>query len=593
MVTEPENPWQAIHFREHRKHLSDFVEKKILPCLEELPSNHVVVRAPVKSGKRQMVEFISVILSDYHHCFVSAFHRKADERQREEMHKYNIKVFSRLSEKCADDLQAFAETALNSKPIMIHLDECDYGSGDDQGLSKVWEWAKDNPAIKIILYSATPSETHVGIVEKFPGSSLLPLEYANVSSNGDMVVTCISYEPPPEFNGPKKFLKENLVEDATPFFNDRTYKLTEQGDKIWSEFIENFKINPKRGVFVLRLCGGKKLEDKPFDKFIRNIDIIEDLHKYGEIVVRVATSNPEKFKGLISKKVSLHLDEEIKWSYRRYWDDNVNTNKPTLIVLDQTSTRSTEWKCHDRVYAYHDFRKTINFSVLSQAQERVNHYIGSDYSEFQPIKVYGSKKVWELSAGLINYTQFMNGEWRMRKINNTEPPYFKIHKSNDTSQRHSQYSGNYSEEEALEILAILGCGITEKPKLSSRLGGHIKEDIIIMSKFIPCGPQTFHQAKTQVPEWVGRGMRNPFTDKNNINEDGTFNGYIRGKKKPFSNDEIEADRRWGINKKSTKRCTICYDNGVLGVNIRWITEDSETINNLKTNSSMYGVERSP
>ena len=45
--------------------------------------NHIIVEAPVKSGKRIMVEISKSIENNREHVFITALHRKADENQKE------------------------------------------------------------------------------------------------------------------------------------------------------------------------------------------------------------------------------------------------------------------------------------------------------------------------------------------------------------------------------------------------------------------------------------------------------------------------------------------------------------------------------
>ena len=102
-MSRDKKPWSVAVFETQRTHMTNFVRSKILPKLEDALCRRVVVRAPVKSGKREMVEYIamrdSVGEPTRKHAFISAWHRKADEEQRDELGGQNMAVFSVTSEK--------------------------------------------------------------------------------------------------------------------------------------------------------------------------------------------------------------------------------------------------------------------------------------------------------------------------------------------------------------------------------------------------------------------------------------------------------------------------------------------------------------
>ena len=580
MAVYEDLPWTKCVFKQYRPHLTSFVDNFIVMPIREYSTRKVVIRAPVKSGKREMVEYSSVSLAEYSHYFVSAFHRIADESQRLEMAEYSITVVSRIIETQVEKLFKKIQQDLNDdKLCVIHIDECDYGSGDSQGLSKIWDFVDNNPAIILILYSATPSEVHVG---NMMDENLTGLDHLLVSPDDSTIIE--PYTPPNNFCGPKKFLQEGLVFEATPFLDGT--RITQQGCDIFTGLLDNIKIDPIRNVIILRLVGGKTKSKKPYYTFLQNLDKFQELFLPNNKTLQVKVPGGKE-KGL--KKVFKHfyLDfNEIDWSQPGYWD-TVMTGVPILIVLDQTSTRSTEWKCHNRVFAYHDFRNTITFSTISQAQERVNHYvsnIGKGYTEFQPIKVYGCRKVWLLSAGQISYNEFLNTEWKKRKIPNTDT--YKIFNSTETNMRHPIYNGEYSTSEADEILASLGCS-KQDIKLSSRIKGKSYNIRKVDCSFKECNENTFTETvRTNFP---GKVFLNPFED-NNSRPSGAgdkWKGVVRSDYKVLDFNTDLNDARWGINISSRQRATICYNNDVLGVCFRFFTDQFEVTNNFELVSSMY------
>ena len=90
------------------------------------------------------------------HAFVSAWHRTADEEQRDELKEHNLTVFSITSQANVDKFNKWLDGALaEGKEIVIHMDECDHGSGSNQTLSKIWYKIRMSDRITTIMYSAT------------------------------------------------------------------------------------------------------------------------------------------------------------------------------------------------------------------------------------------------------------------------------------------------------------------------------------------------------------------------------------------------------------------------------------------------------
>ena len=156
-------PWSIAQFEVYRPELTVFIREKVLPLLEEGGCRRVVIRAPVKSGKREIVEYTAMrdgsSSPNRVHVFISAWHRAADEDQRLELAKHNLTVFSIVNNKKVEACVAWLGAQIAAgKEIVVHLDECDHGSGQKQLLSKIWPVIRANEKITSILYSATPQE---------------------------------------------------------------------------------------------------------------------------------------------------------------------------------------------------------------------------------------------------------------------------------------------------------------------------------------------------------------------------------------------------------------------------------------------------
>jgi hypothetical protein len=91
------NAWSVATFESERTHLTNFVREKVLIWQDNQECRRMLIRAPVKSGKREIVEYIAVRDISPHpqriHVFISAWHRSADEKQRGELNIHNVRVF--------------------------------------------------------------------------------------------------------------------------------------------------------------------------------------------------------------------------------------------------------------------------------------------------------------------------------------------------------------------------------------------------------------------------------------------------------------------------------------------------------------------
>lgn len=146
------HPWPLDYYGIQRPEQYDYCKNVI--CKTDFKFG--VVKAPVKSGKRSMVEIMALLKSEATHVFISALHRRADLEQRKELMKYNIKVHTISTKKMADFcLEEVLLLCEKNNQIYIHLDELDYGCRYDQLLAGVYNKLREKTNIKFILYSAT------------------------------------------------------------------------------------------------------------------------------------------------------------------------------------------------------------------------------------------------------------------------------------------------------------------------------------------------------------------------------------------------------------------------------------------------------
>jgi hypothetical protein len=515
-------PWTVAQFESYRPHMTTWVVSVLGPLLDDPHCRRVVVRAPVKSGKREIVEYMAKRdeshTSPRSHAFLSAWHRAADKDQRKELAEHNMKVFSINKKTAADDCLKWIRAQIQlGKTVVIHLDECDHGSGDKQILGKVYKQVRELPQVFTILYSATPQEVlFSNDVKSTEEDEMLD----------DMLYgTHVEYTPPAGYCGPARFLDEGLVVEAKPFFTLKPVPaLTEQGREIIAGLKASTASGSRRNIVALRLTtsSGPGKSGKEIYQFLQNASRIPELQGVKIIVD----------KGDCDLATAL----KIEWSDPSFWELMAG-DRPLLVVMDQTSSRSTEWACHYRMYATHDYRTALQYAILSQAQERVNHYDIKYAGGFQPIKVYGHKKTFELSAGRISYEQYFACEWNMRKVDirrATRDNLGEVYEiKNEAGVLHPVHNLPLPKTRAEEVLRDLGC--FGDVSLSSRVEGKVRTLPVYDSRWFQCTVATWDTAIAAIKATaVGAVFRphrfeNPFLNARRPapGPDGKEFGYLR------------------------------------------------------------------
>lgn len=676
-IQESPKPWAVSEFQLYRPYITNFVDKNLVPLLEnqENEIRRICIHGEVKSGKREIVEYIAKRDEgsiQRVHLFISSFHRKADESQRKELSQHNIKVCSIKNKQDAEDALVQMQKYLrDGKQIIIHLDECDYGTGSRQNLKMIYEQLKSNNSIITILYSATPEELLFSqdITQSEDDDNFLEETYETGLR--------IYYIPPETYCGAKKFVEEGLVYDAKPFFEkiNGTFKLSNQASEIILEAKKNIELsddekNEAKYLYSKAKKEGNLLESAMYEKIankkIKNVVVVRFTYKTfgatnlrnGERSIEAFVKNKHLFPELENTIVIIDksdykindnshgiICEPVQWSAKEYWDQKVS-DKLILIIHEQTSTRSTEWVFHDRLFATHDYRPNISYGTVAQAQLRVAHY-STKYSEFQRIRVYGHLKTFLFAAKMIDVTEYLNDDWKKVLIkrsvfNVNEKVKFKnsndwvdakitkfednlytleftidgrryeaynISKSDIKPNKeynkynikhdeiiHHYYNEEYNEETADKILEDLGCNA--KIELSTRVKGKAKIVLKIKSMFIECNENNIREKLIEnirnnegLPESVRNhnfSVNSLFTNFE-INENGEkiYKGLLRSIRAKYTY-EIMKDQRWGFSKENIKpRLTVCYEGEKLGICLRYTTGEKEEVTTLSAYLSMY------
>ena len=612
-----QKPWSVDYFEQARPHMTGWVKNNLLPCINGPGHSKISVKAPVKSGKREMAEYAaqrdSVIGNAQVrvHAFVTSWHRTADADQRTELGHQNLTVFSTTNHKTVEMCKTWIRSQLSQRKIVvIHLDECDYGSGPFQMLSNIWYFIRDisEGVVKVILYSATPEEV-------IYASAMESVDDQQRELLNELLVTKqLTYTPPAGYCGSARFISEGLVQNAIPFFERKgvgsggvaRYQISEQGCKILEEFHVALQANRRRNFIVLRLSysdGGIKTEHKSFHKFINNLDTFPELAGFSVIFDKGAGSNFKKSTIVRSRAAP------IEWSDPLYWDDLAEGRK-FMIVIDQKSTRSTEWVCHDRIYCTHDFRNTVQYTTVSQAQERVNHYTQRYDNTFQPIKVYGHLPTFQLSAGIRSHDDYFQKEWERRKVDarvSGDTELYVVRECVSPKRRHPDCPEiGMSPEDSTRLLQRLGC--CADTSISPRVTGNPKQVPEYEGHWYAASKETWptvweeHCTCLQIAGITRSNVRNPFANAEaNKCENGRWKGQHRGwhvlkwncaTKQLFNIDAVSEDpkRIEDLGSTGGERNKVCYnENDELGVLIVRPTGNHVIKNQLVSVNTMYSA----
>lgn len=631
-MSEQQKPWSVDYFECARPHMTSWVKTNLLPHINSPGHSKICIKAPVKSGKREIMEYTaqrdSVSGNEQRaHGVASSWHRTADADQRVELGQQNLKVFSTTNHKNVEICKNWiCEQLRQRKTVVLHLDECDYGTGPLQILSNLWNFIcqiGDESVVKVILYSATPEEVIYASARHAENQQQRELLH-------DMLVTTqLVYTPPAGYCGSARFLEEGLVVNAMPFFEKKQgggYAISQQGRQLIEEFNAAVQENPAKNMIVIRLSygeGGNKIEHKAIHQFTNNIDTFTELHGFSVIC--------DKSEGLHFKK-SAHVSlraSRIEWSERSYWDDFAEgPRRKFIFIIDQTSSRSTEWACHDRIYAYHDFRHTVQYATVSQAQERVNHYLQRYGNTFQRIKVYGHLPTFQLSAGVITYDQYFQNAWKKRKLSSrrqttdsdnesvassgssnseSNEAMYLVHECVSKRRHPDCPETGLNLEESTRLLQRLGCWADTS--ISSRVAGKPKQVPDYNGYWYDASSETWssvweeHCRRHTIVGVTRSNVRNPFVNaESHKHEDGRWRGQHRGwqvlrwipsepegKGQLFNIDcQDQPQRIDDLGSTGGERNKVCYnERGELGVLIVRPSGEFVTKNKLVSVNSMY------
>lgn len=389
--TEP-NYYSVEELERLYPELTTQVRDNIEPYFDKTKYPHlriVVCKMKVKGGKRNIVEYLtqkskysSVAVKN---IFVTAWNRKADVSQREELKAYGIDVRVPSSAKKADAIiQALKSSTVQKR---IHLDELDFGSGSNGLLSKVYTEFKTDESSVWIMYSATPEEI------------LCSSAWKDIVSLGHGVF--VEIEPPAAYVGMREYINAGKVKHASSMFDFDSADLTPHGKQVIRDAMTKYTAYPKKNISILRITGRHNSKSR-FDWVKQNTGLIQSY--VDEVCAPVKVM-------LRVKDIGSKSENAVKWDDYNEWEEK-STSCFFIYLLEQSACRATELRCHHRLNFYHTYRYTQEPCINSiiQDQERCVYYKLDqlhafakkypDYVNLEPFAdVYGDLDVANYSAG--------------------------------------------------------------------------------------------------------------------------------------------------------------------------------------------------
>lgn len=364
-MSTDKDPKSLEWFKINRKEIYAF-------CCDIIAAIHgekrnILIKAAVKSGKKDMVECLSLLFgSEYIILYITALNRKDVKLQKEELKDYHIHTHLINSDETCKQAILDVNVSLYKKRVCLCIDECDYGSGVSQKMAPLFDSFVDNENVVKLYFSASAYET----------------ESSKLKSRTDY--TALTFIPPKDYYGAKYFIEEDLVKDADTFFEkdeDNNITVTAHACNVIRE-----SITCERHIGVVRVEGGS------IKSHFSNRAIKQDIEK--QLFNAMPDSRPWKVVPIDAKKSFDWEHEETQIGH------TMNTTYNYLFVIVQTCTRGTDLKgWHHRLAFWHDARskKRSTPNALIQAFLRPSHY-GFSYGGPQRIHLYVDKVVIELAA---------------------------------------------------------------------------------------------------------------------------------------------------------------------------------------------------
>lgn len=360
-----QHPYTLAHFETKSKEVVDFI--RTLRAEIDAGKRHILVKAPVKSGKRIMVEVIAILFG-VPVRYITSLNRKDVKSQQTELESYGVKThIMEKKEKIDPAIGDIRDYATRNGRVICCFDECDYGSGDKQVLAPLFqEFLDDNRVVKV-YFSATAHET----------------AYSELGNRPEGDYTVLVYTPPKTYRGAEWFLEQGLVFDALPFFEkDGGYlSVSPHGIRAICD-----SVTPERHIGIVRVA----------ERGLLMSDFKNDVQRKAlEEQLAAATPNGKGWE-------IVPIDEKVPfdWENPRIRASYVNHPEMgnVLFIVKQTCGRGTDLKgWHPRLAFWHDARGApkTNLNTTIQAFLRPSHYSSTPgYNpEGECIRLYVDRRV--------------------------------------------------------------------------------------------------------------------------------------------------------------------------------------------------------
>jgi hypothetical protein len=377
-----DHPMIKEWFEARRPEIWRFISGDLYEAIQDGKRNILVI-APVKCGKRVMVEASTLVCPEYKHYYVCSLNRKDVKAQKDELSSYEIALYCVTTNNEGESaIQSIQSDITRGEKVIIHFDECDYGSGRNQKMAPLFNKFLEKSNVVKIYYSATPEETL----------------YSNLASRDDYGL--LEFTPPESYMGASFFLENDLVFEPDDFFDKDEGRvfLTDHGKQVIRD-----SITDKRHIIVVRYTPRKI-----------SMDLFKSNKEHIEIQAKLHSVNRKPF-------IVKVIDEKDTFP----WEDVTNRNGYVktqthnyILIIKQTCTRGTDlYGWHHCIAAWHDSRRAdkTNLNTLLQAILRPSHY-DVNYCEHgiwdedcpcketcniiaQNIRMYVSRSAMEKAAG--------------------------------------------------------------------------------------------------------------------------------------------------------------------------------------------------
>ena len=368
-----QHPHTSTYFQSKRLEIYNFVTDVLIgTCIAINNALNILIKAPVKCGKREIGECIAVMMPTHKVIYVTSLNRIDVKNQQEELELYGILTFV-ITEKCSEAKSQIDDWLAVGLPIIVLLDECDYGAGNSGVMSDFYKHIKSKDSVIKMYFSATPEETQYSAL-----STMLRFEF-------------VEFVPPATYCGAQWFLENDCWYEPEIFFEEEEgiISLTSHGSTVVRESFTN-----DRNVGVVRVTG-RKMGAKLFKANIKSLESTLNTR-------RIPSTRPFKFKVVSNNDKFNWEDEETRGGY---------VKKPLaynyIFIIFQTCTRGTDLRgWHHRLAFWHDARsrKDCNLNTLVQAMLRPTHYTTmyedeDGEPEGQLIRMYVDNHVLDAAAG--------------------------------------------------------------------------------------------------------------------------------------------------------------------------------------------------